>query len=247
MSPSRGTPMHFPDWVPNFAPSGLADWLIFAICIYEAYHTRQERRQRTEHPVITAPARRLRYWPWIVLAILATVLAWSPVYLLRNTPASAPSVEASLKATVHHPDVNRQANDLKARLRDANATIAQFQSKLEQSQTKLAAIGQELQTANQKNTAIEQQRHNFCQSGLMKRYYDQAVLLGRAGKELQPMIGETSVTAACLKAIEDAKDRFSAQFDATMVVRKQVIEALSLPNEGGCVDLPTEPLYEMFH
>src|SRR5579862_6121704 len=75
ISPSGGLFMHYLDWVPHFGPSGLAEWLILAISIHEAYYTRQERQRQKGRSVSAPLTSQPRYWPWIVLAVAATVLA----------------------------------------------------------------------------------------------------------------------------------------------------------------------------
>jgi len=86
----------YENWLPTFAPSGLADWLILAICIYEAYQTRKERNRNGQSPPPAAP--RLRYWPWVTLAVLATIVAWLPVYI-RSIQMKMPTAATTAAPT----------------------------------------------------------------------------------------------------------------------------------------------------
>jgi hypothetical protein len=241
-------PSWLPDWLPHFAPSGLADWLIFAICIYEAYHTRRERLHRTVGGSMTAgsttaPTTRLRYWPWITLAIVATFLAWAPVYVLHNPPAAAPespsrtiSLPLPSQNTRVRGDQTKQIADLKAQLRDAN-------SKTNQIETKLTAVSQELETAKAENNKAAAQRSLFCKVGILTEFQNAAVMMGRAGKEVEPLQGETCLTAACEQARRNAQDDFLSKYHKVLLWREQVLKSLSLPNEQGCVEIPLDAPY----
>jgi hypothetical protein len=86
--------------------SGPADWLILLVCIYELRQNRVMNQQQPDGSHL-----RRRTWPWVLAALLATVVAWGPIALLcilapsvisgtADVPAGQTTVTVSMAASL---------------------------------------------------------------------------------------------------------------------------------------------------